>query len=132
MAPHEADVEALLNFGAVIREEFRWRRTAPGRFRAEARLEDTYEGARVKLVGTYNHRIGNLSYSLIWGGVRIRGLDVGGPPHPNPDGQELPTPHKHRWSDEHREALAYVPTDIVSTGLEGILREFLEECGVAF
>jgi hypothetical protein len=131
MIPSQTDVEAVLSRGAVIKSEFRWHRVGRTNWKAEAWLEETYEGARVKLVGTYNSRTHNLSYTLVWAGCRIRSLDIGGPPHPNPDGALLPTPHKHRWTDKHRDRWAYTPTDILSRGLRGIFYEFLGECNVS-
>lgn len=130
MIPSEADVDALLGTGAKIRSEFRWMRVGKTNYKAEVWLADTYEGARVKLVGTFNVRTQNLSYTLVWAGCRIRSLDVGGPSHPNPDGELLPTPHKHRWTDRYRDRVAYVPLDITSTQLRGIFYEFLAECNI--
>lgn len=126
----QADVEALLVHGAVIRSAFRWTKVGRTNWRAEVWLEETYEGARVKLTGTYNTKTRNLSYTLIWAGCRIRGLDVGGPAHPNPDGEWLPTPHKHRWVDGMQDRWAYTPDDIVSTTVGGILSDFLGECNI--
>ena len=133
MTPSEADVFALLQQGAVLKGEFRWRRVDEYRWRAEAPLSDTYEDARVKVVGTYNERVHNLSYTLVWAHCRVRSLDVNGPPHRNPDGTRMPTPHKHRWTDAHRDRVAYIQTDITPTGtLEQIFREFLNESNIQF
>lgn len=132
MKPSQADVEAMIGHGARITGEFRWRPAGKLRWKAELPLQGTYEGARVKLTGTYNERGRNLSYSLIWGASRVRGLDVDGPAHPNPNGELIPTPHKHRWTDEHDEREAYRPTDIRLEGIEGILYDFLAECNIEF
>lgn len=132
MSPSEADVHALLNHGAVIRGEFRWRKVGKTNWKADAYLEDTYDGARVKLVGTYNEKVNNLSYTLVWANCRVRSLDVGGPPHPNPDGESVPTPHKHRWSDSDRDRWVYIPTDITETTVSGIFQQFLAESNVRF
>lgn len=132
MTPNAADVEAFLAHGSVLRGEFRWHQVGRHNWRAEAWLEDTYEGAKVKIVGTYNSRIRNLSYALIWAGCRIRGLDVNGPGHRNPDGEWLETPHKHRWTDRDRDRWAYFPDDIVSTDRRGIFLEFLNESNIRF
>jgi len=115
----------------VVRGEFRWIRCGPF-WKAQVSLEDTYEGAKAKLVGTYNPKTGNLSYALIWAGCRIRGLDRFGPPHPNPNGELLPCPHKHRWSDRERDQWAYVPADITASDRHGVLLQFLAECNIRF
>ncbi|MEJ7811177.1 MAG: hypothetical protein WKG32_12260 [Gemmatimonadaceae bacterium] len=130
MIPTEADVEAALHHGAVVRGEFRWRRTGPFNWKAEAALEDTYEQARIKLVGTYNARIRNLSYTLVWANCRIRGLDIGGPSHPNPDGVRVPTPHKHRWTTADRDQWVYNPTDITARQIQGVFDQFLAESNI--
>jgi hypothetical protein len=101
-------------------------------WKAEARIEEAYDGARVRLVGTYNSKTRNLSYTLVWASCRIRSLDVGGPAHKNPDGVVLPTPHKHRWTDTDQDQWVYSPTDITSQTLRGIFEEFLAECGIRF
>lgn len=132
MLPSEADVEALLNQGAVVRAPFRWVQVGRTNWKAEVWLEDTYEAARVKLVGTYNHRTRNLTYTLVWANCRIRSLDMGGPAHRNPDGREFDTPHKHRWTDDHRDRVVYAPDDITAADREGVFRQFLNECGIRF
>jgi hypothetical protein len=130
--PSEADVEALLQHGAVIRGEFRWRESGRHRFKAEAKLEDTYEDSSVRVIGTLNAQLMNLSYIVLWGTQRIRSLDIGGPPHPNPDGTVIPTPHKHRWTDRYADRVAYRPTDISSDEVEGVFHQFLAECNITF
>ncbi|MCC6241753.1 MAG: hypothetical protein IT353_02880 [Gemmatimonadaceae bacterium] len=115
-----------------MRAEFRWRKAGRTNWKAEAFVDDTYEGARVKLVGTFNGRTRNLSYTLVWAACRIRSLDVGGPAHKNPDGESLPTPHKHRWTDTDQDQWVYAPTDINSQTLRGIFEEFLAECNIRF
>jgi hypothetical protein len=129
--PSAADVEAFLNAGSAIRNEFRWVRSGPF-WKAQVALEDTYESARVRVVGTYNPTTGNLSYALIWAGCRVRGLDHRGPPHPNPDGVVLACPHKHRWSDGERDQWAYQPPDITAVDREGVFRQFLAESNIRF
>lgn len=125
-------MHAFLQHGAVLRAEFRWRKGGKTNWKAEAYLEGVYENARVKLIGTYNARINNLSYTLVWAACRVRSLDVGGPPHTNPDGARLPTPHKHRWTSADRDQWAYSPTDITSNSLRGIFDEFLIESNIRF
>jgi hypothetical protein len=130
--PSEADVGAFLHHGSVLRAEFRWRKTGRTNWKAEAYLEEAYEDARIKLVGTYNSRTRNLSYTLVWATCRVRSLDVGGPSHRNPDGEEVPTPHKHRWTTSDRDQWVYRPTDITSSSIRGIFDEFLTESNIRF
>ena len=132
MLPTQADVEALITHGAVLRSSFRWELVGKTNYKAECWVDETYEAARVKLVGNYNSRTKNLSYTLVWAGCRIRSLDVGGPPHPNPDGQLLESPHKHRWTDAAKDRSAYSPDDITATDREGILIQFLAESNIRF
>jgi hypothetical protein len=129
--PSAADVDAFLQFGSVIRGEFRWTKSGPF-WKAQVLIEDCYEGARVRVVGTYNPVTKNLSYALIWAGCRVRGLDRFGPPHPNPDGQLLGCPHKHRWTDSERDQWAYEPSDITASDREGVFRQFLAESNIRF
>jgi hypothetical protein len=129
----EADVNALLDQGSVVRGDFAWRKVGRTNWRADCVLEECYDGARVKLTATLNSRIRNISFSLVWASNRVRGLDVGGPAHPNPDGEVLETPHKHRWTDRHGEREAYKPTDIDATSdLRSIFQQFLSECNIRF
>lgn len=132
MTPTEADVHAFLSTGCSLRAEFRWRLTGRNRWKAEAFLEDTYDGARVKIVGTHNDRTGNTSFTLVWANCRIRSLDINGPAHANPDNEVIETPHKHRWSNRDRDLWVYRPTDITARTLRGIFEQFLTECGIRF
>jgi hypothetical protein len=73
-----------------------------------------------------------MSFTLVWAGCRIRSLDMGGPPHPNPDGRLLQPPHKHRWTDAHRDREAYIPIDITASDREGVFHQFLRESNIRF
>lgn len=59
-------------------------------------------------------------------------LDVGGPPHENPDGQEIPCPHLHVYREgfgmKWAQALPTAFTDVADLVLT--LREFLSYCNV--
>lgn len=132
LTPTEADVSALLSWGAVIRGEFRWKKVGKTNWKAEVYLDETYDGARVKLVGTYNSRIRNLSYTLVWALCRIRSLDMNGPAHENPDGIRIETPHKHRWSNSDRDQWVYKPDDITETTVRGVFEQFLQESNIRF
>lgn len=123
MLPTQADVDALLAHGGTIREPFRWEKRGRSNYKADVWVEDMYEGARVKLSGTYNARTRNLSYSLVWH-RRVRGWDIGGPPHGG-----IPTPHRHLWVGAEVD-MPPEPLTVNSDSLEGILREFLAECNI--
>lgn len=58
----------------------------------------------------------------------IYGLDLGADHH-NPTCQRVGEKHKHAWTDQHADKLAYVPEDITA-GLEeavAVWREFCSE-----
>lgn len=59
-------------------------------------------------------------------------LDVDGPPHENPDGAEVPTPHLHIYREGFADKWAIpVPADFTNTSdLVKTLREFLRYCKV--
>ena len=64
--------------------------------------------------GSYNPSSGKLSYSIIHRSIgRIYGLDLGAD-HRNPDGDRVSDRHKHRWSDDSRDKVAYGPQDITA------------------
>jgi Pyruvate/2-oxoacid:ferredoxin oxidoreductase delta subunit len=78
---------------------------------------------------------GKYSFSLLlWGGHRIRGLDVNGS-HRNTHtdrnrwNQEL---HKHKWTDICHGSWAYTPDDITIQTMEDAFRSFCKECGITF
>jgi hypothetical protein len=77
---------------------------------------------------------------LMYENEQLRRLDVNGT-HTNrtPDGEQwMSRTHKHRWSEEHRDAVAYTPADIPSvpwsdvTGhyLCDVFEAFLRECHI--
>jgi hypothetical protein len=59
-------------------------------------------------------------------------LDVDGPPHTNPDGTEVPTPHLHVYREGYGDKWALpLPAAFTDTGnLVNTLREFLRYCNV--
>jgi hypothetical protein len=83
------------------------------------------KGARIRLSKcTYQER-----YAVVE--VLLR-LDVDGPPHENPDGQEVPCPHLHVYREGFGTKWAQpLPPDFTDTSdLVGTLREFLRYCKV--
>ncbi|MBA3315716.1 MAG: hypothetical protein H0T47_20820 [Planctomycetaceae bacterium] len=91
----------------------------------ESFLVDINRKGRIKVSKcTYQER-----YAVIE--VLLR-LDVDGPPHENPDGEEVPCPHLHVYREGHGTKWAVPlppaftnPSDLVRT-----LREFLKVCNV--
>jgi hypothetical protein len=60
-------------------------------------------------------------------------LDVGGPPHRNPDGQEIPSPHLHLYREGFGDKWAYPvpPSSFPNLGdLYATLQHFLRYCNV--
>ncbi|WP_129678199.1 hypothetical protein [Candidatus Chloroploca sp. Khr17] len=65
--------------------------------------------------------------------VILARLDVEGPPHRNPDGIELPTPHLHLYREGFNDKWAYsIPTDKFSnvTNPWLTLEEFMRFCNI--
>jgi hypothetical protein len=51
--------------------------------------------------------------------------------HKTPDGQRIKEPHKHYWTPEYGENLAYTVDDIPVDDVNSALFAFLEECNIA-
>ena len=67
------------------------------------------------LAGYYNPGTPKLSYTLIHRPAgRIYGLDLG-VEHRNPDLRRVGRTHKHTWSEEYRDRVAYAPADITES-----------------
>lgn len=66
------------------------------------------------------------------GNILLR-LDIDGPPHTNPDGNELPCPHLHIIRENYGTSWAYpIPTEIFTDTTDLLLSfiNFLEYCKV--
>lgn len=60
-------------------------------------------------------------------------LDVGGPPHRNPDGQEISTPHLHIYREGHGDRFAVeVPEDCFTnpSNMWQLLQDFMRYCNI--
>ena len=71
---------------------------------------------KLDLVGRWNPMANKLSYTLVrWGTGRIYGLDMG-VDHRNPGrhGTLVGETHKHYWTEEYRDKMAYAPPDITA------------------
>ena len=81
------------------------------KFRAPVHCSST---KLLEVVGRWSPRAEKLSYVLLYRGAgRIYALDLGAV-HSNPDRSFIGSPHKHRWSNEFKDKLAYVPEDITA------------------
>jgi len=61
--------------------------------------------------------------------INLLRIDIEGPPHPNPDGSEIPCPHIHIYKEGYDDKWAYPLSDIIntdSTDLVQVLIDFLE------
>jgi hypothetical protein len=74
----------------------------------------------------------NWSFVLIYRKQNVRRLDATRGGHRNPDGVFLGrnVPHKHRWSEEHADRMAYIPEDIDLTDINTIFHSFLTESNI--
>ena len=85
------------------------------------------------VAGRYNRRRGKLSYAIIHRDVgRIYALDLG-MDHPNPDGEWVGEKHKHHWTPQFRDRIAYVPADITEPASRpaAVWQQFCLEAGIA-
>jgi hypothetical protein len=72
------------------------------------------------------------TFVLLWNNVRVRALCVNGSHrnnHANTESWVCRT-HKHRWTDNCHDRLAYTPTDITASDLQGQFVQFCQECGI--
>ena len=90
------------------------------------------EGYPLFIAGKFNYPAGKLSYSLIHrGSGRIYGICLGYDHH-NPTCEMVGDKHKHYWTDQYRDKMAYVPEDITevwSRPLE-VWRQFCNEANL--
>jgi len=59
-------------------------------------------------------------------------LDLGGPPHRNPDGEEMPCPHMHLYREGYGDKWAVPLPDVFtnSSDVQLTLNEFMQYCSV--
>lgn len=79
--------------------------------------------------GSYNALAGTLTFSLILKtDGRMYGLDMG-KNHHNPTCQMVGEIHKHRWSEAHKDKVAYRPDDITKPANDpvGVWQQFCSE-----
>lgn len=82
--------------------------------------------------GSFNALAGTLTFSLILKtDGRMYGLDMG-KNHHNPTCQMVGDIHKHRWSEIHRDKIAYRPDDITRPVSDpvGVWQQFCNEANI--
>jgi len=64
--------------------------------------------------------------------VVLARLDLGGPPHRNPDGEEIPCPHMHLYREGYGDKWAVpLPDDFTnSLDIPHTLNEFMQYCNI--
>lgn len=112
----DQDIEALLaDRTKQVQGDIAWRvdRDRPSTF--IFRMPVLSKSNRpLEIFGRWEPGRGKLSYLLLYSGVgRIYALDMG-VSHRNPGGEFLEGLHKHRWTAEFRDGLAYEPSDITA------------------
>ena len=132
---NESDLRAIVaDPTKIIDGDIVWQPhpTAPPAFQFSAEI--TWSGPlSLAIAGWFNPATQKLTFALVARGVgRIYGLDFGRQ-HPNPDGELIGEMHKHRWTREHRDRSAYVPTDITAGWSEPVTawRQFCAEANLA-
>lgn len=107
-------------------------RTRSREYRAEVVIEGSDEpglGRLVVSVGAQPWPTGKLS--LLWRELRLRGVDLDGPPHRDPRAGAVPTPHQQWYDADGRQHTA--PLDLEGeklATLEHVLGWFLQWCGL--
>lgn len=132
MALTNEDFETILNDESkTIEGDVRWYRDEGHSSAVKLNVKiESDQGWPMTMVGYYNTVTHKLTYAVVAFGVRVYALDFGR--HRNPDGEWLDGVHKHRWSEQHRDAYAYVPEDISSPPSEplAVWSEFLDEAKI--
>jgi len=91
---------------------------------------DSEPGYPLFVCGRYNALAQTTSFSLIHRGTgRIYGLDLGAEHH-NPTCEHVGEKHKHRWTDQYADKLAYEPDDITEPATEPV-KVWLQFCAEA-
>ncbi len=139
----EAMVEFLIDRGDLrIATPPDWR-LEPSEVKAQVAVLSDYWSPLLMDMAISRRCLWRYKYQLRSHGVILRRLDVRGTAHRNPlaaGGSEFPasTTHKHRWTDKHRDAVAYSPSDIpapealIVTGDEyrQVFEAFAKECRI--
>lgn len=109
----QAEFNALLADDQFIDGDIDWQEDEDHSPVVEFRVKvETQSGYPLFVRASYHPVVRALTYALVHSGVgRIYALDLG-KDHRNPDGQLVGEKHKHRYTEECRDKLAYNPQDI--------------------
>lgn len=135
MALAQAEFEAILdNNSKRIAGDIEWTEDEDHSASVEFRVElETDAGWPLFVIGSYNRLIHALTFAVISRvDGRIYALDMG-KDHRNADTGNLVGPvHKHRWTEEFRDKIAYVPPDITEppTRPTEVWNQFCEEAKI--
>lgn len=104
-----------------IEGDLRWREDPDHSPAVEFRAEiQSAVGYPLWVNARLNRIAGTLSYTLVHRATgRVYALDLGADHH-NPTCHRIGEKHKHRWTEQHADKLAYVPGDISATTEEPV------------
>ena len=130
----QQEFEAILTDATKrIEGHIRWvmdeDRSPAREFRAAVLSESDYP---LFVVGRRNSLSGKLSYTLVYRGIgRIYALDLG-IDHHNPICDMVGDRHKHYWTDQYRDKMAYEPKDITGSldRPTEVWKQFCAEAGI--
>jgi hypothetical protein len=130
----ETELHALLADGSkTIEGDIRWEEDEDHSPSVEFRAEITSQAGYPLFVrGSFNSLAKTLTYALIHASSRrIYALDLG-KDHHNPTCTNVGEKHKHRWTEQFRDKLAYVPADITQPVMNpvAVWREFCAEARI--
>lgn len=88
-------------------------------------------GVKLKLKGTYNPKRNTFSFILLHKRKhKVRQFDLKS--HWNPDNTHVSGPHKHYWSAEYNDTIAYEVDDVNPTDVDEAIINFLDECNISY
>lgn len=110
----EAEAEMVVGLPKTIDADVEWRH-GDRDVQATVRVGNT-QGQHIELRMRASYAVPDrLHVMLVWRQTSIRRLDVRDDGHTNPNGTSLEPTHKHRWTDQHGDGVAYNPSDLPPT-----------------
>ena len=125
------EAERIVNLPKHVPEKILWRSRpqSPNSYRFKVDVLGFRLGVTLQLVGV----LGPETWSFVLlanNHVKLRRISTPKNPHPNPDGTLIDPYHKHRWTTEHEDRLAYIPDDILWDNHHTVLMSFARECHI--
>lgn len=121
----EAEATEIYEMEKVIQEDWEWEHHGRN-WVGEATVSCIGSDILLTLYGRYNREY---SFSLVYRGSKvIRRWDNG--KHKNPDGKWIEGSHKHKWTKQHEDTLAYEVDDINTSNVNQAFHDFLEESNI--